>query len=127
MKLPKNCMMTGNGIVVDLINPKKEQIRLKDISSSLAKICRYSGGTIHFYSVAQHSLNCCKIAREMYDEKTGLYLLLHDAGEAYISGIATPVKKNSTRARRNRKKNFHSDTSSFWISLSQRSLFKSNK
>lgn len=93
MGLPKNCMLTGNGNLINLLEPKVEQIHLEDISTSLSKICRYSGGTIQFYSVAQHSLNCYKVAREKYDEKTQLYLLLHDAAEAYISDIPTPVKK----------------------------------
>ncbi len=93
MGLPKNCMLTGNGNLINLLEPKEEQIHLEDISLSLSKICRYSGGTIHFYSVAQHSLNCYKMAKRQYDEKTGFYLLLHDAAEAYLSDIPTPVKK----------------------------------
>ena len=93
MGLVRNCMLTGNGNLVNLLEPSVEQIHLEDISLSLSKICRYSGGAIQFYSVAQHSLNCYKVAREMYDEKTQMYLLLHDAAEAYISDIPTPVKK----------------------------------
>lgn len=93
MSRPKNSIITGNGNVVHLLEPRKEQIHLVDISLSLSKICRYSGGTIQFYSVAQHSLNCCKIAREMYDIKIGIYLLLHDSAEAYISDVPTPVRK----------------------------------
>lgn len=93
MGLEKNCMLTGNGHLINLLDSKEEQIYLEDISSSLSKICRYSGGTIRFYSVAQHCLNCCKLARMKYDSRTGLYLLLHDAAETYISDIPTPVKK----------------------------------
>ncbi|MDE5587227.1 MAG: hypothetical protein K2I72_02515 [Bacilli bacterium] len=76
---------TENGKVINFMAPDKEQIFLGDISFSLSKTCRYVGETTHFYSMAQHSLNCCKMARELYDEKTGLYLILHDAVGSYIS------------------------------------------
>ncbi len=77
--------LTKNGKIINFMDPDKEQILLDDISSSLSETCCYVGETIHFYSVAQHSLNCCKIARELYDDKTGLYLLLHDAVGSYVS------------------------------------------
>ena len=56
--------------------------------------CRGNGHTNHFYSVAQHSINCAKEAKVRgYSSRVQLACLLHDASEAYLSDITRPVKK----------------------------------
>ena len=94
MGLNRGEMLTWSGHMIHLDCPSVEKIYLEDISHPLSQLCRYSGGTVIFYSVAQHSLNAYRLSREFYyDEKTQLYLLLHDASEAYLSDLPTPVKK----------------------------------
>ncbi len=94
MSLNRGEMLTWSGHMIHLDCPSVEEIYLEDISHPLSQLCRYSGGTAIFYSVAQHSLNAYRLSREFYyDEKTQLYLLLHDASEAYLSDVPTPVKK----------------------------------
>ncbi len=94
MSLNRGEMLCWTGHLIHLDRPSIEEIYLEDISHPLSQLCRYSGGTVRFYSVAQHSLNCYRLCREFqFDEKAQLYLLLHDASEAYLSDVPTPVKK----------------------------------
>ncbi len=45
---------TFTGRVVDLWNPKSEDIDLVDMAHGLSRICRYTGAIKEHYSVAQH-------------------------------------------------------------------------
>ncbi|MCL2026040.1 MAG: hypothetical protein FWG92_04465 [Leptospirales bacterium] len=75
--------------------PDVNQIHIKDIAHALSLMCRANGHFVHFFSVAQHSINCANEAkaREL-SEKIQLACLLHDANEAYISDLTRPVKKH---------------------------------
>ena len=90
---------TLNGNIIDLLKIKSEDIKLEDISLPLAKIPCYLGGSLPSYSIAQHSLNCSKVAREKYDERMGLYLLLHDAKNAYIKSATESFEKSIVEVR----------------------------
>ncbi|MBO5929633.1 MAG: phosphohydrolase [Clostridia bacterium] len=71
-----------------------DDIDIRDIAHSLSLLCRAGGHIPHFYSVAQHCLNCLEEARaRQYSSRVQLGCLLHDAGEAYLSDITRPVKK----------------------------------
>ena len=77
-----------SGHVVDLCAHKPEAIDIRDIASALAKLCRFTGATASFYSVAQHSV----VVARFLPDRLKPYGLLHDAHEAYLGDIATPVK-----------------------------------
>lgn len=88
---------TGNR--VDPLHIWPKDIDIKDIASSLSKLCRYTGHCSRFYSVGQHSLHVCFIVQEMRNWEdpeeyrlTKLAALLHDASEAYMNDISRPVK-----------------------------------
>jgi hypothetical protein len=68
------------------LDPANDQIDIKDIAHSLAFTCRYTGHSNRFYSVAEHSILVSYLAS---DPLAGL---LHDASEAYITDIASPIK-----------------------------------
>jgi uncharacterized protein len=52
---PKNpYVVTVTGRVVHLLNPSVDEIDIYDIAHALSQICRYTGHTSEFYSVAQH-------------------------------------------------------------------------
>ena len=88
-------MITYSKIKFYPLQPAKEDISIIDIAHALSLISRANGHLKHFYSVAQHSINCCKEAKNRgYSEKIQLACLLHDASESYISDIIRPVKKN---------------------------------
>lgn len=78
---------TYTGIKFHFLDPRREEIAIEDIAHSLAHQCRFSGHTRVFYSVAQHSIEVAKLSGEAL--LTGL---LHDASEAYIHDIPSPVK-----------------------------------
>ena len=84
---------TYTGIMVDPINAKDNEIVIEDIAHALSLLCRANGHFPHFYSVAQHSVNCAKEAMARgYSDRVQLGCLLHDASEAYLSDITRPVK-----------------------------------
>ena len=80
-------MKTHSGINFNINSPKVEDIDIRDIAVSLSKQCRFNGHCHGFYSVAQHSL----LVSDYCENK--LWGLLHDAAEAYIGDIVSPVKR----------------------------------
>lgn len=68
------------------LDPQDNQIDIRDIAHSLAFTCRYTGHSSKFYSVAEHSILVSYLALDP------LGALLHDASEAYITDIASPIK-----------------------------------
>ena len=85
---------TYSGKRLSFTNPQSDQICLDDIFQALPQLCRFSGNTKYFYSVAQHSLNCYYVAKNFYQAniETQLACLLHDAAETYISDIPSDLK-----------------------------------
>lgn len=80
------------------LDPKAEDIDIRDIAHALALKCRYTGHCREFYSIAQHS---CLVGaavedkgKNSFDHRLCLTALLHDAAEAYTADIARPVKKS---------------------------------
>jgi uncharacterized protein len=88
-------IQTVSGRDVDLLNPKPESILLGDIVYALAKIPRFIGHTIGRlpWSVAQHSMLVESLLPESSDPLERLYALLHDAHEAYVGDIVSPLKR----------------------------------
>lgn len=92
-------MQTASGRKLHLLNPQPGEIVIEDIAHGLSHIARFNGQTKHHWplSVAQHSLHVAAIAeKDAYVAGLNLrdaYLhgLLHDAHEAYIGDITTPV------------------------------------
>ncbi len=94
--------VTFSGRVLNLNKVNDWDIDILDIAEALSKQTRFNGHTTTFYSVAQHSVIVSKAIRNeinvhMRNDKNAkkfqLYGLLHDAAEAYIGDIITPVKK----------------------------------
>jgi 5'-deoxynucleotidase YfbR-like HD superfamily hydrolase len=91
------CINTISGRRINLLNPDPKSIDIEDIAHSLAMQCRWTGHVNQFYSVAQHSV----LSVEYWvfdcvgkDQRTNcLELLLHDAQEAYLHDISSPLKK----------------------------------
>jgi len=79
-----------SGRYIDLLNPKPEDIYITDIAHGLSNICRFTGHTKQFYSVAQHSVYTVFL---LEDQELALQALLHDASEAYLADISTPLKQ----------------------------------
>lgn len=80
------------GRYVDPFNMKADDIDIRDIAHSLSHQCRFAGHTKKFYSVAQH----CIFTMKKVSDENRLEALLHDASEAYLLDIPTPIKKQLT-------------------------------
>jgi hypothetical protein len=83
---------THSGKRVDLNYPDPAAINIYDIAVALSRIPRFNGHTNHFYSVAQHSV-LVATRLDAWDPETRLCGLLHDAHEAFLGDIVTPVKR----------------------------------
>jgi len=84
---------TFSGIAFDLLNPQPEMILIEDIAHSLSLINRFNGAALFPYSVAQHSL----YVASLLPPELKLHGLLHDAAEAYIGDMVSPLKKIMTQ------------------------------
>jgi predicted RNase H-like nuclease len=88
-----NFILTYTNISFDPTEPAEEHIRIEDIAHALSMMTRANGHFKTFYSVAQHSINCCLEAKARgYSKKVRLACLLHDAAEAYLCDVTRPVK-----------------------------------
>ncbi len=96
MRSSKVWIQTASGRAVDLLNPDPQAFLWSDVADSLAKICRFNGHSCAFYSVAQHS---CFVHDLLPPEEPRLRLqgLLHDAHEAFIGDLTSPMKAALTQ------------------------------
>jgi predicted RNase H-like nuclease len=75
------------------LKPVADDIFIEDIAHALSLMTRANGHFKHFYSVAQHAINCYKEAKSRsYSNRVQLGCLMHDASESYISDLTRPVK-----------------------------------
>jgi len=85
---PPDTIRSVSGLYVNVFEPTPEMIRIEDIAHALSHQCRFGGHLQEFYSVAQHSVLVA--ARVSHENKFNA--LMHDAGEAYLLDIPTPIK-----------------------------------
>ena len=83
-------IQTFTGIQFWPLDPRPEEIVIEDIAHALSLLCRFNGHCKRFYSVAEHSVH----VERLLSPEMKLLGLLHDASEAYIADIPSPVKRN---------------------------------
>lgn len=95
-------IVTYLGVEFFPIAPRFEDIWLADLAHHLSQMCRYNGATVRFYSVAQHSVLVSRFVEQLArqdPETTGdaemlaRWGLMHDASEAYVPDICSPIKR----------------------------------
>lgn len=83
--------ISGKKFPVD--EPDPAQIDIEDIAHALSMLVRFNGHGTRFYSVAEHSVH---VSHEI-DPELALIGLLHDAAEAYLGDVPSPLKKKLTQ------------------------------
>jgi uncharacterized protein len=84
-------IFTATGVNFYPMDPRVDEIRLRDIAVALGKICRWGGHVPgdRIFSVAQHSVLVCLAVPHRFRVQA----LLHDAHEAYICDVPKPLKR----------------------------------
>jgi uncharacterized protein len=82
-------IMTRSGKLIDLLNPKPEDLVLEDIAWALAHTNRFNGHASVAYSVAEHSVRVSHVC----DRRDAWAGLMHDATEAYLGDVTRPLKQ----------------------------------
>ncbi len=89
------------------LNSRVEDIDVRDIAHALSLQCRWTGHTYCHYSIADHSVRVSKLCekralespfenrplRIQFARDMALWGLLHDASEAYLCDLPTPLKR----------------------------------
>jgi hypothetical protein len=80
---------TASGRKFDFVNIEANEILIDDIAHALSHVNRFTGHTRIAYSVAQHSVMVSRIVPIEH----ALAGLLHDATEAYLGDVSSPLKQ----------------------------------
>jgi hypothetical protein len=89
--IKKPYILTYSGVKFVLRDSSVDGFKLGDIAHSLSMQCRYTGHTKLFYSVAEH---CVLMSRYVEDPDCKIVALYHDAVEAYVGDLVTPLKQS---------------------------------
>lgn len=86
-------IQTLGGNWLDLVNPDPAHINFRHVAIVLSRVCRFAGHTERGpYMVAQHCVEGARaILRDGHGRDAAAAFLLHDAHEAYIGDMATPL------------------------------------
>lgn len=92
--LKRSFLRTYTGRNVYPLEMRLQDLHIDDIAHALSNQCRFAGHTTHFYSVAQHSVLVANyLTLTVHDDELALAGLLHDAAEAYLVDMPTPIKR----------------------------------
>lgn len=80
-------IVTCSGAEVDLRSPDPAALTIADIAFALSHIHRYTGH-VGAYSVAEHSIHVARAVPPQWR----LEGLLHDAAEAFVGDVSSPLK-----------------------------------
>lgn len=88
-------IQTFTGVAFYPLDPRPNEIHIRDIAHALSMQCRYGGHARYFYSVAEH----CILLSQAVPPELALAALMHDAAEAYLVDVPRPIKSSLTGYR----------------------------
>lgn len=72
---------------------ERNVVTIADVAKGLANTCRFAGQCENHYSVAQHSILVSQILQRMGADWRAVFgALWHDASEAFLGDVTTPLK-----------------------------------
>lgn len=81
-----------------------DSYQIEDVAHALSMLCRFNGHIKQFYSVAEH---CVRVMWRLQEIEAApacvLGGLLHDAGEAYVGDVPSPIKTQTPAIKRAEK------------------------
>lgn len=89
---------TASGGMWSLQNPHPQDVKIRDIAAGLSRTCRYAGQIreeVEQYAVSEHSvlmLEWLEAQGDIEYAEDALKILLHDASEAFIVDMPSPLK-----------------------------------
>lgn len=87
-------VMTASGRWIDPLALRPDDVVITDIAQGLAHRCRFGGACWPYYSVAEHSVRVARLLwDDGHDRETCAWGLMHDAAEAYLSDVPSPLKQ----------------------------------
>lgn len=89
MQQTKSSISVVGGEFFDLLHPENSEYDIYIIATALSNLCRYTGHVTRFYSVAEH----CVLVSFACPQQYALEGLLHDASEAFVGDVSSPLKK----------------------------------
>ena len=86
---PEYGSLLRSGILIDLGDPDYSRVHIRDIASGLARECRFNGQIAGWWPVAAH----CVVGSMIAPKEIAYDFLMHDAAEAVIKDITSPLKR----------------------------------
>lgn len=82
-------IQTAGGQYFDFEQPERSYFDIDVLAHALSNLCRFTGHTRRFYSVAQHSV----IVNHVVPPQFALPGLMHDAAEGLVGDMSSPLKQ----------------------------------